>query len=154
MAKRGFFAEMSHQKQVAARQREQANKAAARQHAAAVRQAEAAQRQAEQARAPAAKASAAHQKQAEAEAKRLYLEARAAEVESLNTQLAETYDDELDTLLASTLDVDDHVDLEALRVHAEHPPFGFPELEVPIPGGLHRRPAERHGERPPSPGSR
>lgn len=132
MAKRGFFAEMSHQKQVAARQREQANKAAARQHAAAVRQAEAAQRQAEQARARAAKASAAHQKQAEAEAKRLYLEARAAEVEALNTQLAETYD-ELDTLLASTLDVDDHVDLEALRVHAEHPPFGFPELEVPIP---------------------
>lgn len=132
MAKRGFFAEMAHQNQVAARKREQANKAAARQHATAVRQAETAQRQAEAARARAAKASAADQKRAEADAKRLHLEARAAEVESLNTQLAETYD-ELDTLLAWTLEFDDHVDLETLRVHAEHPPFQATHLEQPTP---------------------
>lgn len=132
MAKRGFFAEMAHQNQVAARKREQANRAAARQHAAAVRQAETAQRQAEAARVRAAKAAAADQKRAEAEAKRLHLEARAAEVESLNTQLAETYE-ELDTLLAWTLEFDDHVDLETLRVHAEHPPYEFAHLDQPLP---------------------
>lgn len=131
MAKRGFFAEIAHQNQVAARKREQANKAAARQHAAAMRQAETAQRQAEAARVRAAKASAADQKRAEAEAKRLLLQARVAEVESLNSHLAETYD-ELDTLLAWTLEFDDYVDLESLRVHAEHPPFAPGHLGQPL----------------------
>lgn len=132
MAKRGFFAEIAHQNKVAARQREQAQRAAARQHAAAVRQAEQAQRQAEAARARASRASAAEQKRAEAEAKRLHLEARAAEVETLNTQIAEIYD-ELDTLLAWTLEFDDYVDLETLRVHAEHPPFDPQGLDQPLP---------------------
>ncbi|MCU1499010.1 MAG: hypothetical protein JWM47_2963 [Acidimicrobiales bacterium] len=131
MAKRGFFAEIQHQNQVAARQREQAAKAAARQHAAAVRKHEQAQRQAEQARKAAARASAADQKQAEAEAKRLHLEAMTAEVDSLNAQLANDYED-IDNLLAFTLAFDDFVDLETLRSTAEHPPFPRPDLEQPL----------------------
>lgn len=74
----------------------------------------------------------AEQKAAEREAKRLHEEARLAEVASLNAQLAETYD-EIDSILSSTLEVDDFVDLEQLRVMAEHPPFARTDLEVPTP---------------------
>ena len=84
-----------------------------------------------------------------------------AEVEELNRGLAETYD-EIDSLLAATLSVDDHVDLELLRREVEHPAFDRadlnqaipapvlipdpeePVLEVPLPpGGLFRR-KQRH----------
>lgn len=46
--------------------------------------------------------------------------------------LAEIYD-EIDSLLAATLEVDDYVDLATLRIAAEHPPFDRPDLEAPIP---------------------
>ena len=66
------------------------------------------------------------------EAKRLYEEARLAEVDEMNTALAETADD-LESLLAATLTVDDHVDLDELRVTASHPPFPRSDLEVALP---------------------
>ena len=130
--RRGFFAELQHQSAVAARQREQAARAAYRQQAAAAREAERAAAQAERARASAARASEADQKRAQAEAKRLHIEAREAEVNQLNANLAAIYD-ELDNLLAATLDIDDFVDLESLRVSAQHPPFSRPDLEQPTP---------------------
>jgi restriction system protein len=130
--RRGFFAELQHQNQVAARQRAQAERAQARAYAAAVREAERAQRQAERAAAVAARASAAEQRAAEREAKRLHEEARAAEVDALNQQLAEIAD-ELDSILSATLGVDDFVDLNSLRSHPEHPPFPRADLEVPTP---------------------
>lgn len=132
MAKRGFFAEVHHQNQVAARRREQAQRAAARQHAAAVRQHEAAQRQAERALAQATRASAAEQKAAAAEAKRLHIAQMEADVEARNSLLAEQCD-QLDTLLAATLDVDDFVDLESFRTVPEQPPFPRPDLQNPLP---------------------
>ena len=55
-----------------------------------------------------------------------------AEVEVRNLELAEIYQ-EIDSLLAWTLDVDDHVDLNTLRSVAEHPPFDRPDLETAIP---------------------
>ncbi|MCU1452493.1 MAG: hypothetical protein JWN46_639 [Acidimicrobiales bacterium] len=151
MAKRGFFAELQHQNQIAARQREREQLAAARHNAAVVRQHEQAQRQAEQARARATRASAAEQKQAEAEARRLHLEARAAEVETLNAQLARTYDD-IDNLLAFTLAFDDYVDLETLRAAVEHPPFPRPDLEQPlVPPPPLQAPPEPQWNEPPAP---
>lgn len=132
MARRGFFAELQHQSQLAAKRQAQAQRAYAREHAAAQRQAEQALRQSERAAAQLARASAAEQKAAEREAKRLHEEARLAEVASLNAQLAETVD-EIDSILSATLAVDDFVDLEDLRVAAEHPPFGRADLEVPTP---------------------
>lgn len=53
-----------------------------------------------------------------------------AEVDAKNQGLAAVYDD-LDNLLNWTLDVDDYVDLEALRQVAEHPRFDHPDLEIP-----------------------
>ncbi len=132
MARRGFFAEMQHQQQVAARQHVQAMKAAQREQVAAARHAEQARKQAEQAYGQAVRAAAADRKRAEQEAKRLHLEAMAAEVESMNIQLAREYE-EIDGLLAATLAVDDFVDLESLRTVAEHPPFSRADLEMPVP---------------------
>jgi restriction system protein len=130
MAKRGFFAELQHQSQLAASRRVQAERAAARAYSAAQRQAEQARKQFERAQAQLARGSAAEQKAAEREAKRLHEEARLAEVASLNAQLLENYD-AIGSILSATLAVDDFVDLEQLRVVAEHPPFSHSNLEVP-----------------------
>ena len=130
--RRGFFAELQYQSQLAAKRQAQAERAQARAYAAAVRQAERAEREAERAAAAAARARTAEQKAAEREAKRLREESRLAEVEALNARLAET-GDELESILSATLTVDDFVDLEALRVSASHPPFPRADLEVPTP---------------------
>jgi len=124
MAKRrGFFAELQYQSQQAEKRRRQQALASQRAHTAAQREAARAWRSYERAQATAARASAAEQKAAEKEAARLHLEARLAEVEELNANLAAQYAD-IDGLLAATLDVDDYVDLAALKIPTvEHPPF-------------------------------
>lgn len=125
---RGFFAELNYQAQQAEKRRRQQQAAAYRAQAAAERQAEAARKAAERARAAAARASVADQKAAEKEAARLHVESQLAEVASRNGDLANDYA-EIDGLLASTLEVDDYVDLESLKItEVDHPPFD--------PGGL------------------
>lgn len=99
---------------------------------AAQRQADAAQKRAAAAHQKMLKASAAEQKAAEKEAQRLHDEAMAAEAEAQNAELAATYED-IDSMLAATLGVDDWVDLNELRTIAHHPPFPHPELETPSP---------------------
>ncbi|HEV7239170.1 MAG TPA: hypothetical protein VGQ36_08005 [Thermoanaerobaculia bacterium] len=54
-----------------------------------------------------------------------------AEAEEKNLQLKEINAD-LESLLATTLEVDDYVNLESFRVVAEHPPFGGSKLESAI----------------------
>tara|TARA_R110002049_G_scaffold148847_3_gene311819 strand:+ start:113 stop:1372 length:1260 start_codon:yes stop_codon:yes gene_type:complete len=124
---RGFFAELHRQSVKAARESERARKASVRAHAAAVREAEAAQKKLEQACIRVQKASAAEQKRLEKEERDSHVAAMMAQVESLNSKLAEI-DDELSGILAATLHVDDFVDLEAFRVIAEHPPFDRSDL--------------------------
>jgi restriction system protein len=123
---------MQYQNQLAEKRRLQAQRAAARANEAAIREAEQAQKRAERAAAQYARATEAQKKEAEREAKRWHQEMRLAEVASRNARL-EQVRDELDSLLAATLDVDDFVDLEELRVAAEHPPFGRSDLEAPTP---------------------
>jgi restriction system protein len=130
--RRGFFAELQYQAQQAERRQLQAQRVQARAHAAAVREVERSRRASERAAAAAARASVAGRKAAEREAKQLHEEARRAEVDELNTQLAEI-EDQLDSILVATLDVDDYVDLERLRVAATHPPFPRSDLETPTP---------------------
>ncbi|MDX6242085.1 MAG: restriction system protein [Kribbellaceae bacterium] len=133
MAKRGFFAELNHQSQLADKRRQQAAAASYRAHAAAVRASEQAQRAAERASATAARSSAAEQKQAQKLADQLRVDAGLAEVALLNGQLAQTYA-AIDGLLAATLGVDDYVDLETLRViEVPHPPFDPGPLGVATP---------------------
>lgn len=130
--KRGLLAEINRQMQQEAKRRDQAQRQAAQAQAAAQRQAEQAARQAERARAQASKALATEFKKAEQEAKRLHVEAMEAEVASKNADLVVMYE-EIDNLLAATLDVDDYVDLEKLRQVAEHPPFEPGQLAFPAP---------------------
>jgi len=129
--RRGFFAELQHQAQLEERRRIQQERAEARAHVAAVRDWERARREAERAAERAERATATEQKAADREAKRLLLESRQAEVEELNARLAET-ESELSALLDATLEVDDYVDLERLRVTTTHPPFPRADLEAPL----------------------
>jgi restriction system protein len=130
---RGFFAEMNYQAQQAEKRKRQQQAAAYRAQAVAERQAVAAFKAAERAQAAGARASVAEQKAAQKEADRLYVESQLAEVASRNADLANDYA-EIDGLLASTLEVDDYVDLNALKVEkVEHPPFEPGRLANPTP---------------------
>jgi restriction system protein len=125
--RRGFFAEMQHQSQVAARQADQRQRAAV-----------AAQGRAERAQAAAVRAQLASQRASEADRKRLEREAAAAHVEAMQADVEQknaALEDEweqLENLLAATLPIDDYVDLETLRKTVEHPPFDRIDLKVPL----------------------
>jgi len=105
-------------------------KASQRAYAIAHREAESARKREKQAYARALKATAAELKRLEKEARECHLAAMAAEVECRNLGIAEM-EEELQGILAATLDVDDHVDLNTLKVRAEHPPFPRPDLLKP-----------------------
>lgn len=133
MAKRGVFAEMNHQAQRAEKRRRQERAAAFRAQASADKRADQARSAAERARAAASRADAAQQKAAEKEAARLYAESRVAQVESMNALLARDIQD-IDSLLAWTLDFDDFVDVAGLKVEQlAHPRFSPGPLAVPAP---------------------
>jgi restriction system protein len=134
--KRGFFAELHHQSQLADKRKRQAATATARANAVATRQAEQARRQAERWQAQISRASAAEQREAEREAQRLHDEAMQAEAAAKNAELAQTRD-EIESLLESALGTDSFVALEGLRTVAQHPPFDRPNLEVPVPQPPH-----------------
>lgn len=129
---RGFFAEMQHQARVMERAKAKAQRDADRRRRAAVRALEQERKAAERAEKQAARAQAAEQRQLEKQAKEAHVAAREAEVEKLNLELELSYE-EIDSLLAATLAVDDHVDLETLKVVAEHPAFDRADLEEPLP---------------------
>ena len=132
MARRGFFAELQHQARVAAQERDRAERESVRRYAMAVRQADQAKKASERAKTQLAKALGSERKRLEKEAREAHLANMEAEVIERNRHLEEIYAD-IDSLLACTLDVDDYVDLESLRVVATHPPFDRTDLEVPIP---------------------
>jgi hypothetical protein len=132
MARRGFFAELHYQSRVAAREREQAEREAVRSHVAAVRQAEQARKKSERAIRQLAKAVDSGRKRLEKEAREAHLAEMEAEILERNGKLERIYS-EIDSLLASTLEVDDFVDLNSLRIAVTQPPFDRTDLEVPIP---------------------
>ncbi len=130
MARTGFFAALQRASREAARRQERAEREASRRHAASARQAEQAKRTAERAAAQLARSQVAEKKQAEKEERDAHFASREAEVEERTSALEQVYD-EIDSLLASTLGIDDHVDLETLRATASHPPFDRTDLEAP-----------------------
>ncbi len=132
MARRGFFAEIQHQSRVAARERERTEREAVRRHNEAIRQAERAKKESERVRTQLAKAAVSERKRLEKEAREAHVAAREAEVIERNGKLEQIYE-EIDSLLVSTLSVDDYVDLSSLRVEVTHPPFDRPDLEGPLP---------------------
>ena len=132
MARRGFFAELQHQAEVAARERAKAARKAEQEQNAAIRRAEQAQKANERATAQRARATTADQKRLAREAREAHVAAMEAEVERRNSELSAMHD-AIDSLLAATLDIDDCVDLTTLHTVAEHPRFDRADLEVPVP---------------------
>jgi restriction system protein len=131
VSRRGFFAELNYQAQQAEKRRLQQAAAASRASAAAAREAQRARQAAERAAVAAGRASTAQQKEAQRAAAVEHVGARIAEVAALNADLAQQYQ-QIDGLLASTLGVDDFVDLESLKVTAQHPPFEPGGLVTPV----------------------
>lgn len=130
--RRGFFAELQHQAQLAEKRQRQQQVAAYRAHVAAAREAERAQAAAERAQLAAARASVAERARLGREAVRLHLESQMAEVASRNASLRSSLD-EIDGMLATTLAVDDYVDLESLKIKPDHLPFNARGLDTPFP---------------------
>lgn len=124
--KRGFFAELQHQ----ARAAEKRQRAAEREQQAAARRAELELRRAKAAMAALERAQEADRKRLTREAAAAHVAAKQAEVDSLNAKLAGQLG-ELEGLLIATLDRDDYVDLETLRVVISHPPFEHDHLRIP-----------------------
>ncbi len=141
MARRGFLAELNRAIQTSAREADRARRRREREGRAIQRTAEQRRKQEAQLRQQAAKASAAERRRLEKEAAAAHLEARLAEVDDLNAELQEVYA-EIDGLLAATLSVDDHIDLETLKQEIRHPPFDRPDLERPIPTPAKPEPPE------------
>nr|MDT0657508.1 restriction endonuclease [Micromonospora sp. DSM 115978] len=98
--------------------------------------------EADHAREAAVRAAAANER----ERKRLYAEARAARVAAANADI-ESRLEELDGLLATTLAVDDHIDLNRLKERVSLPEFNPGKLDVPL------KPPEWNRFEPPPPGS-
>jgi restriction system protein len=152
--RRGLLAELHYQNQQAEKRRRQQAAGAYRAQAAALREAERTRHAAQRARQVAVVANVHERARLEKEAARLHDESQVAEVKARNASLTQTFED-IDGILAATLDVDNYVDLERLKVTAQHPPFDpgphgvptkpMPELvyppqptyvEPPAPGGL------------------
>jgi restriction system protein len=107
----------------------------------AVREAERAAAAAERARTQAVRADARAQAEAKKEAQRLHLASQESKVAAMNSAL-ELQLSEIDGILASTLAVDDYVDLETLRKAVEHPPFESPHSTPTAPPQPIQAPAE------------
>src|SRR5262245_31212704 len=134
--RRGFFAELQYQAAKAQKERVRQAAAAERERLRLEREMHRAQAAAVVARERMARASAQAAAQAEREAKRLHIESQQTKVESLNADLREEFA-AIDSILESTLAVDDYVDLEKLRRVAEHPQFQSAYLTaLPPPGPL------------------
>lgn len=132
MARRGFFAELQRQSRIAEKERARRERDAARNYAVQLRQREKSEKEAERERVQRAKAGVARQKQLEKDVREAYLAAKEEEAEDRNLELSDIYAD-IDTLLKSTLSLDDYVDLNTLRVEVRHPQFSRTDLEEPTP---------------------
>lgn len=84
-------------------------------------------------------------------AMRLHQEMQRATAEMMTAEVLDTFE-QIDSILAATLDVDDYVDIESLKQSVAHPPFGHDDLVRTIPAPkLERPPAEPQFEPPPEP---
>lgn len=142
---------MQHQAKLAEQRKQREHAAAVRQHNQAIREAERARKQDERARAALARAHESERRAAEAAAMKAYRDLQVSEAAAVTARYAEIYD-QIDTILAATLDVDDYVDVESLRRIAEHPQFDPGPLAIPTPQpNWVQAPAEPHFTPPPAP---
>lgn len=131
--RRGFLAELQHQQRLAAQRQAQQQRIANREHNQAVAARQRAVREQERAQAAAQRAAAADRVRLDREAKAAYVAQREAQAAEENA-LASAQLQEIDNLLAATLDVDDWVDLSSLRQSVEAETFcPSDQLSTPTP---------------------
>jgi restriction system protein len=126
---------MAYQNEQARKRQMREEAAAYRAQQAAMRERERLTRQFERAQKAAEAAGVREKVRREKEAAAAHVEAQLAEVAARNAQLARIYDD-IDSMLAFTLDIDDFVDLESLKVVAQHPAFNpgrIGTVTAPVP---------------------
>jgi restriction system protein len=97
-----------------------------------VREAERAQRDYDRAVAAAERAATKAQAQAQAEAKEAHRRRMRASAESATCAALDAFE-QIDSILAATLDVDDYVDIKSLKAVPNHPPFPREDLKRPLP---------------------
>lgn len=99
----------------------------------------------------AARGTLAERKAAEKQAAQMYVDARLAEVAAKNAELTDVYE-QIDGMLCATLEIDDFVDLNALKAEVVHPPFDssvFGTASPPLPPLVY--PPEPAFQEPPAP---
>jgi restriction system protein len=121
---------MQKQSRRSQRDRDRVERLNQREYASSIRRLDQARKAEERLRLQVAKAAIADSKRLEKEAKEAYIEAKEAETEVLNAELDEIKS-EIDSLLASTLNHDDYVDLQKLKQEVKHPKFSD-ENERPL----------------------
>jgi restriction system protein len=127
MARRGFFAEMNRQLKIAQRDQERRQQLALRAQSTETRLREKHQRELTRLGTQMAKAEAAERKRLEKEQREAYLASRQDEADIRSEEVADAHA-AIDTLLQATLERDDYVDLNSLRVKASHPGFDRQDL--------------------------
>ena len=130
--RRGFFAELQRQAEIAAREQARRERQAEQANQTAIRAAERDRKAQERAVAQMSRADAVEQKRLAKEAQEAHLVSMAAEVERLNAELALRYE-AIDSLLPAALGRDPYVDLTGMRAEVVHPPFDRDDLEAPVP---------------------
>ncbi|MGV9824622.1 hypothetical protein [Gordonia sp. NPDC003429] len=130
--RRGFFAELQHQQRLVEQRKRRQDAEAVRAYNQAVREEQRAQRDYERAQQQFARASAAEKREAEKLAKERHRQRMIAKAEKQTRHFADIYE-QIDGILAATIEVDDYVDLAALREVPDVPPFDPGELAVPTP---------------------
>jgi restriction system protein len=138
--RRGFFAELQHQQRLAEQRQRREQAAAVREYNRAVREHERAVRAHERA-----------VREHDKAVRRVHEEMQRATAEMLTAEATDTFE-QIDSILAATLDVDDYVDIESLKQPVEHPPFGHDDLVKPLPAPqLEKPPVEPVFAPPPEP---
>ena len=150
MSARGVLAGINQIARAMQREARRQEREAARRQAAARRDAEKAAREEERILREIDRAEGQEAKRLEKEAKLAHIKSMEAKAADMNAELAAA-NDEIDSILTTTLDVDDYVDLEALRQAAQHPQFSRPELETPKLEPKLVLPPEPQLELPPEP---
>ena len=142
MSVRGIIGQINREMKRIERENARRERVAEKALQAAIKEEERARKANEMATKRLSRASAADRKRLEKEAGAAYVASMQSQAERKNLELAEIYD-EIDSILEATLDVDDYVDLESLRLEATHPPFDPKGLDAPIPAPkLLAKPAE------------
>jgi restriction system protein len=130
--RRGFFAEIQHQQRLAEQRQRREYGAAVQAHNHAVRESIRAQREYERAVAAAQRATAVEHAVAQRAAREAHVRAQKAAAESQTAQAIDAFE-QIDSILAATLEVDDYVDIDSLKQTVQHPPFPRDDLTTPLP---------------------